>query len=306
MRFKDHSDFATQRRPQVSFEFFPARNDAGDEPLWNTIKQLEALEPDFVSVTYGAGGSTHQRTRGLLQRLADKTRLKTAAHLTCVSADKRDVDAVARDFAGFGIKRFVALRGDPKEGVGNRYRPHPHGYANAAELVSGLRAIGDFDISVAAYPEKHPESPDFATDIEMLKRKVDAGAARAITQYFFDNDCFERYVERVRKAGIFVPIVPGVLPIHNFWQVASFSSRCGASIPQWLADRFEGLDEDPVTHRLVAAAIAAEQVHDLIDRGIDDFHIYTMNRAELVIALCHMIGIRAKAQRRQAPAPVAA
>lgn len=306
MQFKDQNDFATQRRPHVSFEFFPARNDAADEVLWNTIKRLEALEPDFVSVTYGAGGTTHQRTRGLLQRLTDETGLASAAHLTCVSADRRDVDAVARDFAAFGIKRFVALRGDPKEGVGSRYRPHPHGYANAAELVGGLRAIGDFDISVAAYPEKHPESPDFATDIEMLKRKVDAGAARAITQYFFDNDCFERYVERVRKAGIFVPIVPGILPIHKFSQVASFSNRCGASIPQWLADRFEGLEDDPVTHRLVAAAIAAEQVHDLIDRGIDDFHIYTMNRAELVIALCHMIGIRAISQRPEAPATVAA
>ncbi len=274
--------------------------------LWTTIRKLEALSPDFVSVTYGAGGSTHERSRGLLERLTKETRLDTAAHLTSISAAKQQVDDVAKEFADLGIRRFVALRGDPKEGVGARYQPRQDGYANAAELVAGLRAIGDFDVSVSAYPEKHPESPDFATDIEMLKRKVDAGAARAITQYFFDNDTYERFVERVRRAGIFVPIVPGILPIHNFRQMASFSDRCGTSVPQWLADRFDGLDNDPHTHELVAAAVAAEQVHDLIDRGVEDFHLYTMNKAELVVALCHMIGIRAQPGKKETPEPVAA
>ncbi len=290
----------------VSFEFFPARNANGEAGLWDVVRKLETLSPQFVSVTYGAGGSTHDRSGGILRRLAVETSLQAAAHLTCVSSTKSQVDAVAREFAGFGIRRFVALRGDPQDGVGTQYRPHRDGYANGAELVAGLKAIDNFDISVSAYPEKHPESPDFATDIEMLKRKVDAGASRAITQYFFDNDSYERYVERVRRAGIFVPIVPGILPIHNFRQMASFSARCGAGVPQWLADRFEGLENDPQTHQLVAAAVAAEQVHDLIARGVEEFHLYTMNRAELSIALCHMIGIRATREDKLSVPPVAA
>jgi hypothetical protein len=199
---------------------------------------------------------------------------------------------VAREFQAVGVNHFVALRGDPPEGVGAAYEPHPEGYANGAELVAGLRAIDDFEISVSAYPERHPESPDFATDIDMLKRKVDAGATRAITQFFFDNDIYERYVERVRRAGIYIPIVPGILPIHNFGQVARFSKLCGASVPDWLARRFDGLEKDPETRALVAAAIAAEQVNDLVERGVDDFHFYTMNRAQLVYAICHMLGLR--------------
>ncbi len=302
MNAQPANEAAGTRRLRVSFEFFPARSDEAEVKLWQTVQRLEGLGPQFVSVTYGAGGSTHDRSGGMLRRLANETCLAATAHLTCVSASKSQVDSVAREFAGFGIRRFIALRGDPAEGVGARYRPNPDGYANAAALVEGLRRISDFDISVAAYPEKHPESPDFATDIEMLKRKVDSGAARAITQYFFDNDTYERYVERVRRAGIFVPVVPGILPIHNFRQVASFSARCGASIPRWLADRFEGLENDPHTHELVAAAIASEQVHDLIDRGVEDFHLYTMNRAELAVALCHMIGIRARnVEQKQEP-----
>ncbi len=300
------NDISANRQVGVSFEFFPARNEDGEDRLWQVVKRLETLDPDFVSVTYGAGGSTIARSRGLLRRLSTETGLATAAHLTCVSASKSEVDSVASGFAEFGIRRFVALRGDPQEGVGTRYRPQPGSYANGAALVEGLRRLGDFDISVAAYPEKHPESPDFATDIEMLKRKADAGASRAITQYFFDNDSYERYVERVRRAGIFIPIVPGILPIHNFKQMASFSARCGASVPQWLADRFEGLDNDPHTHELVAAAVAVEQVHDLIERGVDDFHLYTMNRAELVVAVCHMIGIRAKPGEQPSRKPEAA
>jgi methylenetetrahydrofolate reductase (NADPH) len=279
----------------VSFEFFPPKTDEMEQRLWDTVKRLEPLNPKFVSVTYGAGGSTRERTARTVKRILKESHLLPAAHLTCVDAVRGEVDGVIAEFAAMGVKRFVALRGDPAEGVGARYRPHEGGYANAAELVLALGQAGDFDVSVSAYPEKHPESPDFATDIEMLKRKVDSGATRAITQFFFDNDLFERYVERVRRAGIYVPIVPGILPVHNFWQVANFSSRCGAHIPAWLAERFDGLQADPQTHALVASAVAAEQVLDLVERGVSDFHFYTMNRADLAFAICHMIGIRGQA-----------
>ncbi|MBN9036910.1 MAG: methylenetetrahydrofolate reductase [NAD(P)H] [Rhizobiales bacterium] len=285
-------------RVRVSFEFFPPKNDEMETRLWETVKRLEPFAPRFVSVTYGAGGSTRERTQRTVTRIKAETSLTPAAHMTCVDASRGEVDAVIADFARSGIRNFVALRGDPREGVGASYRPHDDGYANGAELVAALRRAGDFDISVSAYPEKHPESPDFATDIDMLKRKVDAGATRAITQFFFDNDTYERYVERVRRAGILVPIVPGVLPIHNFAQVANFASRCGAHVPAWLARRFEGLAGDPQTHMLVAAAVAAEQVHDLVERGVGDFHFYTMNRADLPVAICHMIGLRPAEQRQ--------
>jgi methylenetetrahydrofolate reductase (NADPH) len=292
------NQFRFSRRPdignriKVSFEFFPPKNDLMEARLWETTDRLQALSPDFVSVTYGAGGSTRERTQRTVGRILRETSLVPATHLTCVDASREEVDEVIGDFIGMGVTRFVALRGDPAEGVGARYRPHPAGYANAAELVRALKARGAADISVSAYPEKHPESPDFATDVDMLKRKVDAGATRAITQFFFDNDSYERYVERIRRAGIYVPIVPGILPVHNFRQVASFSARCGAHVPAWMAERFEGLEDDPQTHALVAAAVAAEQVLDLVERGITDFHFYTMNRADLVVAICHMIGIR--------------
>ena len=292
------NQFRFSRRPdignriKVSFEFFPPKNDLMEARLWETTDRLQALSPDFVSVTYGAGGSTRERTQRTVGRILRETSLVPATHLTCVDASREEVDEVIGDFIGMGVTRFVALRGDPAEGVGARYRPHPAGYANAAELVGALKARGAADISVSAYPEKHPESPDFATDVDMLKRKVDAGATRAITQFFFDNDSYERYVERIRRAGIYVPIVPGILPVHNFRQVASFSARCGAHVPAWMAERFEGLEDDPQTHALVAAAVAAEQVLDLVERGITDFHFYTMNRADLVVAICHMIGIR--------------
>ena len=277
---------------RVSFEFFPPKTDEMERKLWETVRRLEPLAPDFVSVTYGAGGSTRARTARTVRRILEETELTPAAHLTCVDADRDEVDGVIREFAEMGVRRFVALRGDPAEGVGAAYRPHPNGYGNAADLVGALTRQGDFDISVAAYPEKHPESPDFATDIEMLKRKVDAGASRAITQFFFDNDVYERYVERVRRAGIYVPIVPGIVPVHNFKQLTRFAGQCGADIPAWLAERFQGLEDDPATHQLVAAAVAAEQVLDLIERGVEDFHFYTMNRADLAYAICHMIGIR--------------
>ncbi|MBL0935292.1 MAG: methylenetetrahydrofolate reductase [NAD(P)H] [Rhizobiaceae bacterium] len=295
VQFSRRSDLGS--RIDVSFEFFPPKNDVMEARLWETIARLEPLAPNFVSVTYGAGGSTKERTTRALARLSKESALSPAAHLTCVDASRDEVDAVIREFAELGVRRFVALRGDPAEGVGAAYRPHPDGYRNTAELVAALRRIGEFDVSVSAYPEKHPESADFATDIDVLKRKVDAGATRAITQFFFDNDVYERYVERVRRAGIYIPIVPGILPIHNFAQVAGFAGRCGAHVPAWLADRFAGLENDPQTHALIASAVAAEQVLDLIERGVDDFHFYTMNRADLVFAICHLIGIRPRVEQ---------
>ncbi len=305
------NQFRFSRRPdigdriRVSFEFFPPKNDEMEARLWDTVTRLAPLKPRFVSVTYGAGGSTRERTQRTVRRILEGTSVTPAAHLTCVDADRETVDAVIRDFAAMGVTRFVALRGDPSAGVGTAYRPHPQGYENGAELVGALKRVGNFDISVSAYPEKHPESPDFATDIEMLKRKVDNGATRAITQFFFDNDTYERYVERVRRAGIYIPIVPGVLPVHNFAQVANFSARAGAHVPGWLAERFDGLEKDPQTHALVAAAVAAEQVLDLVERGVSDFHFYTMNRADLAFAICHMIGIRGDAGEAQAAAVAA-
>jgi len=287
-------------RIKVSFEFFPPRSDEMEGRLWETITRLEPLAPSYVSVTYGAGGSTRGRTSRTLDRILRESALKPAAHMTCVDSTRDEVDAVVREFAAMGVTRFVALRGDPADGVGAAYRPHPQGYSNGAELVAAIRRTGDFEVSVSAYPEKHPESADFATDIDMLKRKVDSGATRAITQFFFDNDTYERYVERVRRAGIYVPIVPGILPIHNFAQVANFSARCGAHVPAWLAERFSGLERDPQTHALVAAAIAAEQVLDLVERGIGEFHFYTMNRADLAFAICHLIGIRPALQAAKA------
>jgi methylenetetrahydrofolate reductase (NADPH) len=292
------SQYRLSRRPdigdgvRVSFEFFPPKSDDMETRLWDTVKRLEPLAPHFVSVTYGAGGSTRERTARTINRILAQSRLTPAAHMTCVDASRSEVDEVIGEFVSMGVRNFVALRGDPADGVGARYRPHPDGYSNGAELVGAIRRQGDFDVSVSAYPEKHPESPDFATDFDMLKRKVDNGATRAITQFFFDNDLFERYVEKARAAGIYVPIVPGILPVHNFTQVANFAGRCGAHIPNWLAERFDGLQNDPQTHALVAAAVAAEQVLDLIERGVGDFHFYTMNRADLAFAISHMIGIR--------------
>jgi methylenetetrahydrofolate reductase (NADPH) len=292
------SQYRLSRRPdigdrvKVSFEFFPPKTDEMGARLWDTVTRLQPLRPHFVSVTYGAGGSTRERTGRTVARILNETSLQPAAHLTCIDATRDTVDQVIREFAALGVKRFVALRGDPAAGVGTRYQPHPGGYANGAEMVAALKRVGDFDISVAAYPERHPESPDFATDIDMLKRKVDNGATRAITQFFFENDAYERYVERVRRAGIYIPIVPGIQPVHNITQVSNFAARAGAHVPNWLREQFAGLEKDPQTHMLVAAAVAAEQVLDLVERGVDDFHFYTMNRSDLAFAICHMIGIR--------------
>jgi len=302
------SQFRLSRRPafgdkiRVSFEFFPPKTDEMEGKLWETVQRLEPLRPSFVSVTYGAGGSTRERTARTVKRILEGSSLAPAAHLTCIDASRDESNAVIADFISMGVKRFVALRGDPAAGVGSRYVPHPQGYANGAELVAALSSQGATDISVSAYPEKHPESSDYATDIDMLKRKVDNGATRAITQFFFDNDLYERYVERVRRAGIYIPIVPGILPVHNIKAVTNFAGRCGAHVPPWLAERFEGLDNDPQTHSLIAAAVAAEQVLDLVERGVTDFHFYTMNRADLGFAISHMIGIRPTAPEIRASA----
>lgn len=277
---------------EVSFEFFPPKTDAMEERFWDSIAKLAPLRPRFVSVTYGAGGSTRERTLRMVSRIKAETGVDAAAHLTCVGATRADVDAVVRGYRDAGITRIVALRGDPPEGVGQPFTPHPEGYGSAAELVAGIREIGDFDISVAAYPEKHPQSPHWDDDIDNLKRKIDAGATRAITQMFFDNSDYFRFVERARKAGISAPVVPGIQPIHSFKQISGFAARCGASIPGWVAERFEGLQDDPDTHALVASAVAAEQVLELVDAGITEFHFYTLNRANLVLALARLLGVR--------------
>jgi methylenetetrahydrofolate reductase (NADPH) len=276
----------------VSFEFFPPKTEKMEETLWSSISRLAPLGPEFGSVTYGAGGSTRERTHATVTRLLRETELKPAAHLTCVDATKKEVDAVAKSYWDAGVRHIVALRGDPVQGAGAKYEPHPDGYKNAADLVAGLKKIADFEISVAGYPEKHPDSPTIEADIENLQAKVDAGADRVITQFGFDNAHFLRYLERVRAAGIWVPVSPGIVPIHNFKQVAGFASRAGASVPSWLARRFEGLEEDSATTHLVAAAVATEQVMDLVDEGVKKFHFYTLNRADLVYAIGHLLGLR--------------
>ena len=276
----------------VSFEFFPPKTEKMEETLWSSITRLAPLGPEFVSVTYGAGGSTRERTHATVTRLIKETPLKPAAHLTCVDATKEEVDAVAKTYWEEGVRHIVALRGDPVQGTGAKYEPFPGGYKNAADLVAGLKRIADFEISVAGYPETHPESLSVDADLDNLKAKVDAGADRIITQFGFDNVHFLRFLERARAAGIWVPISPGIVPIHNFKQVAGFAKRAGASVPSWLARRFEGLEDDSATSHLVGAAVATEQVMDLVDEGIKKFHFYTLNRADLVYAICHLLGLR--------------
>ena len=287
-RFQPHG-----RRAHVSFEFFPPKTAEMERTLWEAIARLAPLAPSFVSVTYGAGGSTRERTHTTVKRIIAETTLAPAAHLTCVAADRAEVDDVIRSYVAAGVRHIVALRGDPAGGISERYAPHPHGYRNAADLVAGIKRIADIEVSVSAYPEKHPDSPSVEADIDMLQAKVDAGAGRAITQFFFDNDLYFRYLDRVRARGITIPVVPGILPVQNFNQMRGFAARCGTSVPDWLADRFAGLETDVATRRLIAAAVAAEQVVDLVDRGVTDFHFYTMNRADLVFAICHLLGVRA-------------
>jgi methylenetetrahydrofolate reductase (NADPH) len=288
--------------PLVSFEFFPPKTDEMEQKLWQTIERLEWLAPRFVSVTYGAGGSTRERTHATVTRIRRETPLEPAAHLTCVGASRAEIDAVAEHYWAAGIRHIVALRGDPPAG-GAGYLPHPEGYPYAADLVAGLRRVGDFEISVAAFPECHPEAASAKADLDNLKRKIDAGANRAITQFFFDVDVYLRFVERARAAGIAVPIVPGILPVTNFAQVKKFAAQCGASVPVWMATQFEGLDDDPETRRLVAASIAAEQCRLLQASGVNEFHFYTLNRADLTVAICHMIGVRGRPPVEAAPRP---
>ncbi|WP_394116211.1 methylenetetrahydrofolate reductase [NAD(P)H] [Xanthobacter lutulentifluminis] len=276
----------------VSFEFFPPKTEEMEKTLWSSIARLAPLSPAFVSVTYGAGGSTRERTHATVERIVKETDLHPAAHLTCVAASRDEIDEVIRSYKTAGVKHIVALRGDPVTGVGTRYEPHPDGYPYACDLVEGIRRIGDFEVSVSAYPEKHPESASLDADIDHLKAKVDAGATRAITQFFFENDVYFRYLDKVRARGIDIPIVPGILPVTNFKQASNFATRTGASVPAWLLKRFEGLDDDPETRKLIAAAVAAEQVTDLVDRGVTDIHFYTLNRADLVYAICHLLGLR--------------
>ena len=277
--------------PEVSFEFFPPRTAEMEAALWSTVRRLAPLGPRFVSVTYGAGGATRDRTHATVTRIGRETGLSAAAHLTCVAATRAEIDAVARRYWRAGIRHIVALRGDPPKD-GARYAPHPGGYAFAADLVAGLRRVADFEITVAAYPETHPEAADPAADIDNLKRKLDAGATRAITQYFFDVETYLRFLDRVRAAGIEVPVVPGILPVTNFAQLVRFSAMCGATVPGWMADLFDGLDEDPETRRLVAASIAAEQCRLLQANGVEEFHFYTLNRAGLTYAIARILGLR--------------
>ena len=295
-----HEHAEDPRRIRVSFEFFPPKTEEMEKTLWDSITRLAPLKPNFVSVTYGAGGSTRERTHATVKRILAETALTPAAHLTCVAATCDEIDAVIRSYCTAGVRHIVALRGDP---VGERYAPHPGGYRNAADLAAGIKRIADVEVSVSAYPEKHPDSPTVEADLDMLAAKVDAGATRAITQFFFENDKYFRYLDRVRARGIDVPVVPGILPVQNFKQTKSFAARCGASVPDWLAERFDGLDDDAATRKLIAAAVAAEQVLDLVDRGVTDFHFYTMNRADLVYAVCHLLGLRPS---HAGPVPAAA
>jgi methylenetetrahydrofolate reductase (NADPH) len=279
------------RAVAVSFEFFPPGDEAMEQVLWRSIERLAPLKPRFVSVTYGADGSTRERTHQVVARIARETGLTAAPHLTCVGADRESVLEIARGYWQEGIRHIVALRGDPPQGA-DRYVPHPQGFAHASDLVRGLRTVGDFDISVAAYPEKHPEAVDSESDLVHLQQKMDAGATRAITQFFFDTEAFLRFRDRCAARGISAPLVPGILPITRMPQMLRFAARCGASVPLWLQERFAGLDDDPDTRKLIAAAFAIGQVEQLVREGVEEFHFYTLNRADLSYAICHALGVR--------------
>jgi len=285
---------APARRPvQVSFEFFPPNDAVMESTLWASIERLAPLSPRFVSVTYGADGSTRDRTHRVVSRVLRETRLTGAPHLTCIGASRGEIQDIARRYWDEGVRHIVALRGDPPAGTA-RYVPHPDGFAYAADLVRGLRSVADFEISVAAYPETHPEAPGPVEDLENLKRKLDAGAARAITQFFFDVEKYLRFRDACAARGIAAGIVPGILPITRFPQLLRFAARCGASVPAWLVERFDGLDDDQETRKMIAASVAIEQVARLRREGVDEFHFYTLNRAELTYAICHALGLRAR------------
>ena len=276
---------------KVSFEFFPPNTEAMEKTLWTSITHLSVLEPRFVSVTYGADGSTRERTHAAVSRIRKETNLTAAPHLTCIGASQGEIEDIAREYWDLGVRHLVALRGDPPKDV-QHYAPHPGGFAYAADLVEGLKRVADFDISVAAFPEVHPEAASAQSDLDILKRKLDAGASRAITQFFFDVDLYLRFRDRCVAAGITSTIVPGILPITRFPQLTRFAEQGGASVPDWLHDRFAGLDDDPDTRKLIAASVAIEQVRSLQTEGIDEFHFYTLNRSELTFAICHVLGVR--------------
>ena len=277
--------------PSVSFEFFPPQTEKAEATLWESIERLKDLQPSFVSVTYGADGSTRERTHRAVERILNETSLTTAPHLTCIGASRGEIDDIAREYWDMGVRHLVALRGDAPKGT-EHYEPHPDGYAYAADLVEGLKKVGDFEISVAAYPEVHPEAPNADFDLDNLKRKLDAGAARAITQFFFEADVYLRFRDRCAAVGIDSPIVPGILPITRFPQLLRFAATCGASVPEWLHQWFAGLDDDADTCQMIAAAIAIEQARRLESEGVDTFHFYTLNRSELAFAICHALGVR--------------
>ncbi len=276
---------------EVSFEFFPPNTEAMEETLWSSIERLAVLKPRFVSVTYGADGSTRERTHAAVARILKETDLTAAPHLTCIGASKGEIDDIARQYWDMGVRHLVALRGDMPKDV-EHYQPHADGYAYGADLVDGLKKVADFDISVAAYPEVHPEAPNPLFDLDNLKRKLDAGASRAITQFFFDVDAYLRFRDLCAAAGIDATIVPGILPITKFPQLTRFAEQCGASVPEWLKQRFDGLDDDAETRKLIAASVAIEQVKLLKKKDINEFHFYTLNRSELTFAICHALGVR--------------
>jgi len=279
-------------RPNVSFEFSPPKTPEAEESLWQAIRRLEPLNPAFVSVTYGAGGSTRDRTHRTVVRMLQETTLKPAAHLTCVEASRAEVDEVVQAYWDAGIRHIVALRGDPPGAIGGVYVPRPDGYRNATELTKGLRAIAPFEVSVGLYPQIHPESPGLEHEIDVLKAKIDAGATRAITQFFFDIDAFLRFMDKVRKAGVTIPISPGIMPVSNYKGLRKMTGPMGVTLPAWLANLFDGLDQDPETRRLIAASVATEMCASLAEEGFSDFHFYTLNRADLVYAICRVLGVR--------------
>ena len=289
-------------RPSVSFEFSPPKTPEAEETLWDAIRRLEPLSPSFVSVTYGAGGSTRDRTHRTVLRMLKETTLRPAAHLTCVEASRADVDEVIQGYWDAGIRHIVALRGDPPGQIGGAYAPRADGYRNATELTAGIRAVGPFEVSVGLYPHVHPESPSIDHDIAVLKAKIDAGATRAITQFFFDLDGFLRFMDRVRGAGVTIPISPGIMPVTNFKGLKKMAGPIGIQIPQWLGNLFEGLDGDPDTRRLLACSVATEMCARLAEEGFCDFHFYTLNRADLTYAICRVLGVREPETAKEAAA----
>lgn len=289
--------------PGVSFEFFPPGTPEMEKKLWQALERLAPLGPRFVSVTYGAGGSTRERTHDTVVAIQRRLGLRPAAHLTCVGASREEIAAIAQRYWQAGVRHIVALRGDAPEG--EHFQPHPQGYRNAAELVAGLKRVADFEISVAAHPEVHPEAISPQADLDNLKRKMEAGATRAITQYFFDVEVFLRFRDRLEQNGIDLPIIPGILPVTNYAQVKKFSARCGASVPRWLADFFEDVDDDPETRKLVAAHVAGEQCRMLQQEGVQEFHFYTLNRPELARAICRLLGIKPQLSEQSSAQPIA-